>query len=103
MAIESRRIPRVISRTPTAVSYMSTGEGLIAVTNTAAPRTITLSNDDKINGKVIDIKDESGGAGTNNITVTPQTGTIDGAASVLITANYGILRVYSDGNSWFSR
>lgn len=101
--ITSRRIPQIVSRYATAVNYSSAGEGLIAVTDTSAPRTITLSDNDKIAGKEIEIKDESGGAGTNNITIQAQTGTIDGAASVLITANYGILRVYSDGSNWFSR
>ena len=101
--VTSRRIPQIITRKATAVSYVSQGEGLIAVTNTAAPRTITLSDADKIDCKEIDIKDESGGAGTNNITISPQSGTIDGAASVVISANYGVARVYSNGTNWFTR
>ncbi len=43
-----------------------------------------------------------GGAATNNITVTPQTGTIDGAANVVINTNYGSVRTYSDGTNWFT-
>lgn len=96
------RVAEVVKRTPTAVDYMSAGESIIAVTNTAAPRTITLANADKDSAKRIEIKDESGGAATNNITIVAETGTIDGAASVAITANYGVARLYSDGTNWFS-
>ena len=53
-------------------------------------------------GLAIMIKDESGAAGTNNITVTPASGTIDGAANKVINTNYGILRVYSNGTNWFT-
>ncbi len=36
------------------------------------------------------MKDATGAAGTNDITITPQAGeTIDGAASYVIDANYG--------------
>lgn len=76
---------------------------IVGVTNTAAARTITLDTDDTVDGRVIIIKDESGGAGTNNITIdTEGAETIDGSASVTITANYGVVRVYSDGTNWFT-
>jgi hypothetical protein len=48
------------------------------------------------------VKDESGGAQSNNITVTPQTGTIDGVASKVIGKNYGSFLFYSDGSNWFT-
>jgi len=86
-----------------AVSASSTGETLIGVTDTSAARTITLDQDDEVDGRVVIIKDESGAAATNNITVdTEGSSTIDGAASVAITANYGVLRVYFRNGNWFS-
>lgn len=86
-----------------AVSGATTGETIIGVTSTAAARTITLATADVIAGRVIFIKDESGLAGTNNITIdTEGAELIDGAASIAITVNYGVLKVYSDGVNWFT-
>lgn len=93
----------VVKRTATAVSANTAGEIIIGVTSTAAARTVTLDSSDVVNGQIIIIKDESGGAGTNNITVaTEGLETIDGASTMDITADYGCLRVYSDGTNWFS-
>ena len=88
-------------RTATAISYASAAETIIAVTSTAAARTITLSNTDKISGRVITVVDESGGASVNAITITPQSGTISGMASLTINVSYGWLSVESDGSNWF--
>jgi len=73
---------------------------IICVTNTAAPRTITLPAASA--DRVIVVKDQSGGAGANNITVVPAAGTIDGAANFVIATNYGAQGFYSDGVNWFT-
>ena len=53
--------------------------------------------------KIFIIKDTSGNAGTDNITVaTAGTELIDGAATAVINANYGVLRVYFDGTNYFT-
>jgi hypothetical protein len=79
------------------------GQTIIGVTDTTAPRTITLATADCVAGRIMIIKDESGAAGTNNITVNTQGGeNIDGAASIAISANHGVLRVYSNGSTWFT-
>jgi hypothetical protein len=92
-----------VYRSATAASVTSASQTIIGVTSTAATRTITLATADTVAGRVIIVKDESGGAGTNNITVTTQGGqTIDGAASITISSNYGVVRVYSDGTNWFT-
>lgn len=90
-------------RTATAVSVQTSGGGIYGVTDTSAARTITLATADTTDGLVIMVKDESGGAATNNITVDTQGAeTIDGASSIAISANYGVLRMYSDGTNWFT-
>ena len=89
-------------RTPTAVSVSTVDEFFIGVT--AVPATITISSLDIKDGRSIVIKDESGSAtGGNPITIDTQgSETIDGAMTVTITSNYGVVRLYSDGTNLFS-
>lgn len=71
-------------------------------TNTAATRTITLpAASDVTAGRYFIIKDKTGSANTNNITVTPAgADTIDGvAASTTLNIAYGSLTLVSDGVS----
>jgi hypothetical protein len=98
----------IIKSTTTAGNLNLTGEMYyVGVTSTAAPRTITLP--DGSGGSIANqnqtfiIKDESGGAGTNVITVTTQGGTvlIDGATSQLIDVNYASMTVRFDGTNYF--
>jgi len=92
-----------VKRTPVSANTNSDGEVIIGITDTSVPRTITLDTDDVQEGRIIIIKDESGGAGSSNITVdTEGAETIDGANSWVINTNYGVLRVYSDGTNWFT-
>ena len=46
------------------------------------------------------IKDGKGDAGSNNITVSPNTGTIDGAASNTISTNYLAREYIYNGTEW---
>lgn len=78
---------------------------LVAITDTSAARTVTLPNaaTEFEAGTVLIIADESGGAGTNNITINPKAGsgqTIDGASSIVISKNYGLVQLYSTGTNW---
>jgi hypothetical protein len=89
--------------TATATDYtvLST-DFIIGVTSTASARTITLPSATTVAaGKTYRVKDESGAAGTNNITVSASAGNIDGAASVTIATNYGSKDFYSNGTNWF--
>ena len=63
--------------------------------------TITLNDVSLGDGREIKIKDESGNAFVNNITVVPQSGTIDGAGSFVIDQNYESIVVISNGTNWF--
>lgn len=89
----------------TATNYtVLASDVIIEVTNTSAARTITLPASSSNNtGKFYVIKDASGGASVNFITVTPTTGTIDGAATATIGSNYGSMQVFSDGVSYFTQ
>jgi hypothetical protein len=78
-------------------------ETYVGVTDTSSARTITLPQK-MVDGSIIVVKDESGAAGTNNITVSRGgTDTIDGATSTAISSNYGAVTVISNGSgAWFT-
>jgi len=101
-----------LRRTATATNYAiaTTTDYMIGVTSTAAARTVTLPFCSNTVNNITDglhykIKDESGGAATNNITLQPVVSqTIDGAASKLINTNYGSYEIYCVGASgtWYT-
>ncbi|MDP2688963.1 MAG: hypothetical protein Q8P48_02510, partial [Deltaproteobacteria bacterium] len=74
----------------------------IAYTSLTAERQVTIPVTNIQTGHEVVIKDEAGDAGTYNITIVPGSGTIDGAASVAISANYGIKRLRWNGTTWFT-
>lgn len=93
-------------RTATAISYTALiSDHIVAVTDTSALRTITLPGAATAGaGFTLTIKDESGNALVNNITI--QRGgadTIEGGVTLkLLAVNFGSLTLYSDGVSkWF--
>jgi hypothetical protein len=51
-------------------------------------------------GQVLIIKDGKGDAATNNITITPAAGTIDGATSVVLSTAYAVSRLVYNGTQW---
>lgn len=83
--------------------YTCTGaEQLVAVTALTGPISINLPPPASMRGEIV-IKDESGNATDHDITInTPGSETIDGAASLVIDADYGYARIYTDGTNYFS-
>lgn len=89
--------------TATATSLaLNNTEIIIGVTSTAAARTITLPNTGLVAGQRFVVKDESGAAATNNITISGNGANIDGAATKLISTNYGSVDLYFNGTNWFT-
>lgn len=85
-----------------AYSILTT-DCIVAYTALTAARTATLPSAVGVAGQVYYIKDESGNAGTYNITLaTTSSQTIDGSSTKVISANYGVQRVYSNGSNWFT-
>lgn len=86
----------------TAISYqMLSTDAIIGVTSTAAPRTITMPSTSMSVGQLWTIKDESGGAGTNNITISGNGYNVDGSATYVINNNYGSIDIYWNGSAFF--
>jgi hypothetical protein len=55
------------------------------------------------NGQTVIVKDVNGSAATHNITVSViGGGNIDGSTTDVISTNYGVVRVFSNGTQWFS-
>jgi len=79
----------------------ATSDYILNVTSTASARTVTVPNSANSN-QIFIIKDGSGGAATNNITVTTPGGTktFDGQTSVAIATNWGSLTVAYDGSNY---
>ena len=63
--------------------------------------TITLADTCKWPGKIFTIKDVGGAAGTSPITVTPQSGNLDGSSNYILNLNYQAIDVFNDGTNWF--
>ena len=74
------------------------GDYLLAV-NVAAPSSIVLPIGAPI-GTVFIVKDTSGDASTNNITVTGPGSTIDGAASYVINIDYASVTLVQTSTEW---
>lgn len=88
----------------TAISLtVTTSMYIVAVTDTSAARTITLPSAPSYSGTYFIIKDESGAAATNNISVVVSGGvkTIDGLTTQTISTNYGSMTVYYNGTNYF--
>jgi hypothetical protein len=93
-----------LGRTPKTGNYtVLTTDRRICFTALAAAAAVTLPAASTMSGKSILVKDEAGAAATHNITVSvASSGTIDGAASSVISTNYGLGRYYSNGTQWFT-
>lgn len=86
----------------TSYTILST-DYLIVYTSLSSGRTVTLPTALLISGRTYIIKDETGTAAANIITIaTTASQTIDGTSTKAIATNYGSLKLYSNGTSWFT-
>ena len=96
---------QIVNRVTTATNYtVLVTDYIIGVTSTSAVRTITLPAATSDNtGQVYIVKDESGGAATNNISVVVNGGgLIDDTSTAVLTQNYEARQFYSSGAQWFA-
>jgi hypothetical protein len=73
--------------------------GLVLVDTTAGPLTVTLPPAPAL-GQTLTIKDSTGTAGSNPITVAGGGFTIEGALNLVIAANYGWVQLAFAGTMW---
>jgi hypothetical protein len=84
----------------TTTPYTVSGTDRVLNCNVAGPLTINLPAASTRGGLAITVKDVSGNASVNNITVVPTGGeTIDGQANIVLRANYGSVTIvpFTDG------
>lgn len=75
----------------------------VPINTGGGPVTHSLPDPSSQADKMFLVKDITGNAGTNNITVDVTGGAnIDGSASILINANYGVLRAWCDGTQYYT-
>ncbi len=86
-----------------AIDYVVLATDVIVnITNTSVARTVTLPAPVSASaGKSFTIKDASGGAATNHITILGATGNIDGSSSSVISNNYEAITYASDGSNYY--
>lgn len=82
--------PYQMVRSDLVVGFLS-NTGVTSVTLPSSPEP----------GKMYSLKDEGGNASVNNITVSPYSGLIEGAGSLVMNINYEAVGLYSNGTNWF--
>ncbi len=93
----SGRVVKITS--PGAYPYLTLTTDYLILVDTASARTINLIAS-PVTGTTYRIKDNVGSAAANNITITPNAGNIDGAASYIMSTNYGSVDMVYNGTKW---
>jgi len=92
---------QVFERVAVSANHTTGGEMIVGCDTSGGAFTVTLATADCIAGRIIIMKDESGNAATNVVTIaTEGAETIDGNATVSLMYNYGAYKFYSDGSNW---
>lgn len=93
--------PNILPTVTTSSNYPMGVSDVVVLVNTGSPVTVTLPV--PASGRRVVVKDSTGNAATNNITVARNgSENIEGLGSnKLIAANWGSLTLISDGTNWF--
>lgn len=83
-----------------AGGYVITNEDVLIVNKTSGAATAVTLPATPATGQVVTVKDGKGDAATNAITISPAAGTIDGAATVVLSTNYGSVTLVYNGTEW---
>lgn len=79
---------------------MQDGDCVLLVSAAGGARAITLLSPAAAVGKLVTVRKTD--AGANNVTLTPATGQIDGAATLVLTAAAPRAMLASDGTNYFT-
>lgn len=95
------RIVKTRSATAATVTVSASTDEVIFC-NVAASAAVAVTLPAHTTGARFTIKDAIGTANVGNITITPTSGLIDGAATLVINTAYGKTELVSDGTNWFT-
>ena len=94
---------RVYHRTVTDATYTVRPIDRVLGVNRGGTVTVTIPSEEVVEGRYFTVKDESGAAGSNAITIaTEGSETIDGASTDTIGTSWLAVTYYSDGTNWFT-
>jgi hypothetical protein len=81
--------------------HTTSKEVIVGVTQ--VPKIVNLALSDRVVGRIIVVKDETGSAGVQGqeIRIFAQSALIDGNSEYDITTDYGFVKLYCNGTNWF--
>jgi hypothetical protein len=88
--------------TGTGAVTMAAGQKVVVVNKASGAATAVTLPPSPVVWQVATVKDGKGDAATNNITISPASGNVDGQASVTIKNNYGSMQFIYNGTQWNS-
>jgi hypothetical protein len=62
---------------------------------------VAIPSSSNVAGRLLTVTDTSGAAGSHPITLTPATGTINGAPTYVVSTNRGSVSISGDATNWF--
>lgn len=96
--LDGSEILRVVTAAG-AVTVTGTDFVIVIKKTSGAATTVNLPASPTV-GQTFVIKDGKGDCGTNNITITPNAGTIDGASTAVMQTNYQSATIVYTGTEW---
>jgi len=96
----SLSVPTRVVTAAGAVTVSATTDFFVCINKTVGAATTVNLPSSPATGLYYKIKDCKGDAATNNITVTPAAGTIDGGATAVINSPYAAIDVIYNGTEW---
>lgn len=79
---------------------VATTDDIVIVAKTSGAATVVNLPATPTTGVTFEIRDGKGDAATNNITITPASGNINGAATLVLDKNYAAVEVTYNGTEW---
>jgi hypothetical protein len=98
-AVAIDTVPVRIVTVPGPITILPTDEIVVVDKDVGEPTTINLLPDPATGDELV-IKDGRGDAGTNNITIVPAAGTVDGLATYVMTFNWQAVTLVYSGTEW---
>lgn len=92
-------VPTIRVVTAAGAVTVTTADNIVVVNKTVGAAT-TVNLPAGTTGLSFVIKDGKGDSATNNLTITPAAGNIDGSATFILGANYGAVTVTYNGTQW---